>query len=112
MELPEGSYLLSEDNQLMLLPEPAPIYQIKQPEFEIHQEEVATYAAATKEPQGVKEPVNVIKDKTFVPETQLEEENLKQLKEHVNQLELDKQKLTAKLEYSNELLLELYNSKS
>ncbi|GEM_PF-6524580 len=109
LELPEGSYLLSKDNQLMLLPDPDPIYQTKKPAFEIIQEEAAAYVAVTKEQ---KEHEDVINDQSSMSDTNLETAHLKQLKEQVKQLELEKQKLMAKLEFSNELLLEIYKSKS
>lgn len=112
LELPEGSYLLNEDSQLMMLPEPDPIYQTKRQEYEIKQEEVASYVAATKEQSTKKEAVKITNDKGYVANHNLELEDLKLLKEQVNKLELEKQKLMAKLEYSNELLIELYKSKS
>lgn len=112
MELPEGSYLLDKDNQLLKLPEPDPIYQTKKVDLKIHPEEAVTYVAATKEQHRENdEAINVIHDKNIVPDKKLETDDLKQLKEKVEQLELEKQKLMAKLEYSNDLLIDLYKNK-
>lgn len=112
MELPQGSYLLDKDNQLLMLPDPEPIYQTKKVDVKIHSEEAVTYVAATKEQQSENdEAINVIHDKNIVPDKKLETDDLKQLKEKVEQLELEKQKLMAKLEYSNDLLIDLYKNK-
>ncbi|KAB1437853.1 hypothetical protein [Candidatus Galacturonibacter soehngenii] len=111
MELPQGSYLLDKDNQLLMLPDPKPIYQTKKVDLKIYPEEAVSCVAATKELQKENDEAISTIHKNIVPDKELETEDLKQLKEKVEQLELEKQKLMAKLEYSNDLLIDLYKNK-
>lgn len=130
MDLPEGSYIISENRKMTHLPDPHPIYQVKRPEIiqkpaqdfapvsakEIMEpadkirhvvKDAAPYVAMTKE----KPSANIAASKQ-----KLKTNNQKQLKAQLLEVNAklkaavkEKQILMAKLEYCTELLLQLYH---
>jgi hypothetical protein len=130
MELPEGSYIIENDNKVITLPEPSPLYQTKKSEYIVEslrtdkdlmnfqeiKEEVTSYIAAAKEKQAVSQ--SGISEHMTVPKPQYETNDLGQIEAQLIEVKamlekekLEKQALLAKLEYSNELLVQLYKSK-
>lgn len=123
MELPEGTYLLSNDHSVIHLPEPSPAYQTKEKstiEDETSYEnvpDVHAEIAATEQTENSKN----IQDKYIgqneaaaysaglnsegIRDIQAELASVKSLLEKEKN---EKQMLAAKLEFCNELLLKLY----